>query len=138
MKLNKLFWVHFAVAGFTIKTSILLVIRQKGKSQNGCFKKTKHTKFSEKQIFPTPWYAHACVDIRGLDMFVFWKIWHALFSWNTCFEIRLFALLPPISSFNILLILYLTDIENVLTFQVEKALFHLKTLWVSETNKTLK
>ena len=27
-------------------------------------------------------------------MFVFWKIWRALFSWNTRFEIRLFALLP--------------------------------------------
>ena len=27
-------------------------------------------------------------------MFVFVKIWHALFSWNTRFEIRAFALLP--------------------------------------------
>ena len=27
-------------------------------------------------------------------MFVFWKIWHALFSCNTCFEIRPLALLP--------------------------------------------
>ena len=34
------------------------VIRQKGKSQNGCFKKTKHAKFSEKRTFLTPWYAH--------------------------------------------------------------------------------
>ena len=31
-----------------------LVIRQKGESQNGCFKKTKHAKFSEKQTFFTP------------------------------------------------------------------------------------
>ena len=30
------------------------VIRQKGKSQNGCFKKTKHAKFSEKRTFFTP------------------------------------------------------------------------------------
>ena len=30
------------------------VIRQKGESQNGCFKKTKHAKFSEKQTFLTP------------------------------------------------------------------------------------
>ena len=29
------------------------VIRQKDKSQNGCFKKTKHAKFSEKQTFLT-------------------------------------------------------------------------------------
>ena len=40
------------------KTSTLIdirsVIRQKGESQNGCFKKTKHAKFSEKQTFLTP------------------------------------------------------------------------------------
>ena len=30
------------------------VIRQKGESQNGCFKKAKHAKFSEKQTFLTP------------------------------------------------------------------------------------
>ena len=30
------------------------VIRQKGESQNECFKKTKHTKFSEKRTFFTP------------------------------------------------------------------------------------
>ena len=39
------------------------VIRQKGESQNGCFKKTKHAKFSEKQTFLTPWYVR--VRIRG-------------------------------------------------------------------------
>ena len=40
------------------------VIRQKGEShesQNGCFMKTKHTKFSEKRTFLTPWYAHVRV-----------------------------------------------------------------------------
>ena len=31
-------------------------------------------------------------------MFVFRKIWRALFSWNNRFKIRLFALLPTISS----------------------------------------
>ena len=30
------------------------VIRQKGASQNGCYKKTKSAKFSEKQTFLTP------------------------------------------------------------------------------------
>ena len=30
------------------------VIRQKEESQNGCFKKTKHAKFSEKGTFLTP------------------------------------------------------------------------------------
>ena len=29
-----------------------------GESQNGCFKKIKHAKFSEKRTFLTPWYAH--------------------------------------------------------------------------------
>ena len=33
---------------------ILPVIRQKGESQNVCFKKTKVAKFSEKLIFLTP------------------------------------------------------------------------------------
>ena len=33
------------------------VIRQKGESQNGCFKKRKHAKFSEKRRFLTLWYA---------------------------------------------------------------------------------
>ena len=37
--------------------------REKGESQNGCFKKTKQTKLSERQTFLTPWYAG----------FVFWK-----------------------------------------------------------------
>ena len=30
------------------------VIRQKGESQNGCFKKAKHVKFSKKRTFLTP------------------------------------------------------------------------------------
>ena len=34
------------------------VIRQKDESQNGCFKKTKHVKFPEKQTFLTSWYTH--------------------------------------------------------------------------------
>ena len=37
---------------------ILSVIRQKGESQSGCFKKTKHVKCSEKRTFLTPCYAH--------------------------------------------------------------------------------
>ena len=32
---------------------ISTVVRQKGESQNGCFKKTKHAKFSEKRTFLT-------------------------------------------------------------------------------------
>ena len=33
-----------------------------------------YTKFSEKLIFLTPWYAHVHVGIRGLEMLVFRKI----------------------------------------------------------------
>ena len=39
--------------------TITSVMRQKGESQNGCYKKTKYVKFSEKQTFLTPCYAHA-------------------------------------------------------------------------------
>ena len=40
-----------------------LVIRQKNKSQNGRYKKTKHAKFSEKRMFLTLWYVHVRVRI---------------------------------------------------------------------------
>ena len=55
-----------------------------GESLNRCLKNTKHTKCSEGRTFLTHWYA----------LFVFRKIWFALFSLNTRFEIRPFALLP--------------------------------------------
>ena len=42
----------------TFQNIITSVIRRKGESQNGCFKKTKHIKFSEKRTFLTVWYAH--------------------------------------------------------------------------------
>ena len=34
------------------------VTRQNGASQNGCFKKTNHVKFSKKRTLLIPWYAH--------------------------------------------------------------------------------
>ena len=73
----------------------LSVIRHKCKSQNVSFnfKKTKHAKFSEKSTFRTPWYAHAHER----------KIWRALFSWNSRFEIRPFSLLPTNFGFPIML-----------------------------------
>ena len=73
------------------KNNHLSVISQKGESQNGCFKKTKHATISKKPTFLTLWYAR--VRISGSEMFVFRKIWCAMFSWNTGFEIRSFALL---------------------------------------------
>ena len=41
------------------------VIRQKGESQNGGNKKTKHAKFSDKKTFLTPWYAHVRLPLFG-------------------------------------------------------------------------
>ena len=38
--------------------------RQKGESQNGFFKKTKHAKFPEKRTFLAPWYELVCMRIR--------------------------------------------------------------------------
>ena len=69
------------------------VIRQKGESQNGCCKITKHTKFSEKRTFLTTWYVHSCAyqearNVRFSENLAY------LFSCYTRFEIRPFALLP--------------------------------------------
>ena len=44
---------------------ILSAIRRKGQSQNGCCQRTKPAEFSEKQLFLTPWYAHAFYLITG-------------------------------------------------------------------------
>ena len=41
-------------------------IRQKSEFQNGCFKKAKLAKISEKQTFLTPRYAHACKEVRNV------------------------------------------------------------------------
>ena len=78
--LHSIFWILISPK--------LLVIRKKGQSQNGCYKKTKHAKSSKKQTFLTPWYTHARVRIRGEEMFVFPKNWHVLFPCNTLFKTR--------------------------------------------------
>ena len=57
---NSLFSDYFCQWSFhNIFNHISPVMRQKGESQNGCFRKIKHAKFSEKQTFLTPWYAHS-------------------------------------------------------------------------------
>ena len=53
--LYKSSWL-FTTANYQIAQTNLSVIRQKGKSQKGGIKKTKHPKFSKKQTFPIPWY----------------------------------------------------------------------------------
>ena len=72
---------------------------QKDKSQNGCFKKRKHAKISEKRTFLTPWYAHVriggkkCSFFGKFSILFFGKFSNSALCWNTCFEIRRFALL---------------------------------------------
>ena len=48
-------------------------IRQKDESQNGCYKKTKHAKFSEKLTFLNPRYAHVRVLSGGKKCLFFGK-----------------------------------------------------------------
>ena len=40
----------------------LSVIRQKGRFQKGCFKKTKHARFSEKHFLPPDMHTYMCVS----------------------------------------------------------------------------
>ena len=54
----------------------LSVIRQKGESPNGCFKKTKHPNFPKNESFLPP------------DMHTY-VLWRAFFSGNTCFKFAL-------------------------------------------------
>ena len=55
------------------------VIRQKGESQNECFKKTKHAKFSEKRTFLTPWYAHVRKTVNHLTLMMMMIWWWIVF-----------------------------------------------------------
>ena len=67
----------------------LPVIRQKGESQKGCYKKTKHAKFSEKWTFLTPWYTHVrtCAYQMGKKCLFFGKfgVLCFLFLWDSPF-----------------------------------------------------
>ena len=46
-----------------IQDNIALVIKQKGESQNGCYKKTKQTKFSKNEHFlPPHTHTHVCIS----------------------------------------------------------------------------
>ena len=80
------------------------VIRQKGESQNGCFKKTKYVKFSDKRTFLTPWFFILEFSARELklDLNIFFELmqnrrqisycftnlvgtlWSEFFSWFLC------------------------------------------------------
>ena len=61
------------------KGLISTVTRQKGESQNGCFKKTKHSNFSQKRTFLPPWYAHVRSEILTCFVFLKHPLWDSPF-----------------------------------------------------------
>ena len=64
-------------------------------SRNGCFKKIKHTKFSEKQTFLTPWYAHVRKKCsRGKKCWFFGNFGVLCFLETPVLRFAFFALLP--------------------------------------------
>ena len=67
-------------------------LKAKGWISKRVFKENKARQVPEKRTFLIPWYEHIRVRIRESEMFVFWKIWRALISLNTRFEIH--TLLP--------------------------------------------
>ena len=85
-----LIWLMILEAFFS--KFICLVMWQKGESQNGCFKKTKQIKFSEKRTFLTPWYAHVRVLITGVRNVRFFGKFGMLSFLET--PVLSFALLP--------------------------------------------
>ena len=78
------------------------VIRQKGESQNGCFTKTKHAKFPEKQTFLTPRYM--CVS-EGKKCSFFEKFEVLCFRETPVLR---FALLPYYRRLSLMIIILLS------------------------------
>ena len=60
--------IHVQIVTYLLEPYNPSVIMQKGESQNGCFKKTKHVKFSEKRTF-----LEMFVFSENLTCFVFLK-----------------------------------------------------------------
>ena len=67
---HKLRVVNFYVLanGLSFWLTFLLILFQRG------YPLSTYVKFSEKLTFLTPWYAHICARIRGLEMLVFREI----------------------------------------------------------------
>ena len=75
------------------------VIRQKGESRNGCFKKRKHGKFSEKRIFLTLIRTRTCVCVSGGKKCWFFGKFGVLYFLETA--VLRFALLPYYRRFHL-------------------------------------
>ena len=56
---------RFSEGYMLVNLLISSVIRQKGETQNGCFKKTRHATFSEKRTFFTPIRTRTYVCVSG-------------------------------------------------------------------------
>ena len=71
----------------------LSAIKQKGESQNGCYKKQRTPNFRKINISFPLMRKRGCA-YEGVKNVRFRKIWCALLSWYKYFEICSFALLP--------------------------------------------
>ena len=69
-------------------------IMQKGESQNGCFKKNKTRQIFRKTSVSYPLIRIFCAYQGVRNVRFSENLAYFVFSWNTLFEIRLFALLP--------------------------------------------
>ena len=81
---------------FPLKHRRMVDNKAKGRISKRVLQENKTRQISEKLTFFNPWYIGSCVRIRGYEMFVFRKIWRVLFSCDTRFAIRRFALLPRV------------------------------------------
>ena len=81
----------------------------KGRISKRVFQENKVRQiFRKKNIF----YAHVRVPIRGKEIIIFQKIWRALFSYNTRFEIPLLAYYRRVIDQNVFSRLNKWDSEN--------------------------
>ena len=92
--------------------------KAKGRVWKRVFKENK-----ARQIFRKMNISYPLTSIRYQG--VFWKIWHALFSWNTRFAIRPFALLQTISK--LYCNHYYSSFFSIFSFQHKK----IKKFWAS-------
>ena len=95
---------------FNLNYTISTVIRQKCESQNGCFRKTKHARFSEKRTFLTPdTHRYMCVS-GGKRRSFFEKFDDITASFLIAFSIHMFD--QPRCTFSYFLAIFLS-VKNV-------------------------
>ena len=119
-----------------LQCSFSSVIRQKGESENGCFKKTKHAKFPEKQTFLTSWYV-VCVS-GGKKCLFFWKFGVLCFLETPVLR---FVLLPYYRLFNLfhfcIHTLHSALITYIVLSNIASIVFENNCIWKSPLLKLL-